>query len=86
MPIFHDLHPPGQLSTVVLSEMLARSESRQPGPAGVRVIDYVIGEGGTITCVLDAPNEVAVYRYHTALGLPCGRVRPRLRLLPKRGP
>ena len=74
MPVFHDHHPPGELPLSVFSANLRDLEARRPGPAGVRLVDYVIGEGGSITCVLRAPSKGAVRRYHAEQGLPCGRV------------
>lgn len=74
MPVFHDHHPPGELPLSVFSVNLSDLEARRSGPAGVRLIDYIIGESGSITCVLRARNEEAVRRYHAEQGVPCGRV------------
>ena len=74
MPVFHDYHPPGELPLSVFTANLRDLEARRAGPAGVRLVDYVIGEGGSITCVLRARSMEAVRRYHAEQGVPCGRV------------
>ena len=74
MPLFHDRHPPGELPLSVFSANLRDLEARRLGPAGVRLVDYVIGEGGSITCVLRARSKEAVRRYHAEQGVPCGQI------------
>ena len=74
VPVFRDYHPPGELPRSVFRANLCDLDARRPGPAGVHLLDYIIGVGGSITCVLEAHNEEAVRQYHAEQGVPCGRV------------
>ena len=76
MPVFHDYHPPGELPPSVFRATLRDLDARRPGTTGVHLLDYVLGVGGSITCVLAARNEEAVRQYHAERGVPCGRVEP----------
>jgi hypothetical protein len=76
VPVFHDYHPPGELPPSVFRATLRDLDARRPGTAGVHLLDYVLGVGGSITCVLAARNEEAVRQYHAERGVPCGRVEP----------
>jgi hypothetical protein len=72
--LFHDRHPPGELPVSLFSANLRDLEARRPGPVGVRLIGYMVGEDRSITCVLRARSKKAVRQYHAEQGVPCGRV------------
>jgi hypothetical protein len=76
MPFFADSHPVGEVPIEVLLATLGAARAGQLGSAGVRPVDYGLGAGGRITCIVEAPDAAAVRQFHAALGLPCHRVRP----------
>jgi hypothetical protein len=75
MPFFADVHPGGEMPLAVLEANLRAARAGQVGPAGVRPVDYRLGAGGSITCVVEAPDAAAVRQFHAALRLPCRRLR-----------
>ncbi len=75
MPYFADAHPCGEVPIAVLLANLNAACASQVGPAGVRPVDYCLGAGGRITCIVEAPDAEAVRQFHAARGLPCRYVR-----------
>jgi Protein of unknown function (DUF4242) len=75
MPFFADVHPGGEVPIEVLLAALRAACASRRDPAGVRPVDYYVGTGGRITCVVEAPDAAAVRQLHATLGLPCRHIR-----------
>ena len=75
MPFFVDAHPAREVPIKVLLANLKAARAGQADPTGVRPVDYCLGSGGRVTCILEATDAAAVRQFHAAVGLPCRYVR-----------
>ena len=68
MPFFADVHPDGEMPAAVLLAILRAARTGQQGRAGVRPVEYYVGAGGRITCVVEAPSASDVRQFHGGAG------------------
>jgi hypothetical protein len=76
MPIYFDLHPPGAVPLMALSQGIEDARTGAEDQHKVRQIDYYCAAEGAIYCVLESPSPEAFRARHEARGMPCADVLP----------
>lgn len=74
MPQFMDFHDDLKLSTEAIGQIAADARDKRADEFGVRQVELYHNAGGTVYCLLEAPDEEAVRKHHEALGIECGAV------------
>ena len=74
MPIYFDLHAPGDVASPVLSQGVEDAGSGAEDRHHVRQVDYYCADDGVIYCVLEAPSADDVRARHAERGMSCGEV------------
>ena len=70
MVVFVDRHTRAAISMEAFERGLDLAVREEANAHGACPIDYVIGPGGLVICVVEAPNAAAVEQLHADLGLP----------------
>ena len=76
MPIYFDLHPPGEVPLASIRRGIADARSGVEDHLHVRQVDYYCGADGAIYCVLEAPSPDVVRARHAERGMRCAEVLP----------
>jgi hypothetical protein len=63
------------LPAEAIAQIAEDTRNAGAGQFGVRQIELYHSPDGKVYCVLEGPDEEAVRKHHTALGVPCGDVR-----------
>ena len=71
--LFIDRHARGDFPEQGLLRALDAAERGVPPVAGARPVDYLVGFGGQIFCIVEAADEESVWEFHEELGLPAPR-------------
>lgn len=74
MPIYFDLHPPGDAPLPVIRQGITDARSGAEDQYGVRQVDCYCAAAGAIYCVLEAPDPEAFRARHAKRGIPCVEV------------
>jgi hypothetical protein len=75
VPIYFDLHEPGDVPLAAISQGVDDAGSGAEDQHHVRQLDYYCAVEGSIYCVLEAPDENEVRARHAERGIPCAEVR-----------
>lgn len=68
LPIFLDVHSIGTMT----EEDLIKAQNAPRDELGVKTVNILYNlEGGTIYCIIDAPNKEAVEKNHGNMGVKC---------------
>jgi hypothetical protein len=76
VPIYFDLHPPGDVPLPAISQGITDARSGVEDHHHVRQVDYYCAVQGAIYCVLEAPSAEAFRARHVERGIPCADVLP----------
>ena len=74
MPIYFDLHSPGDVPLSAIGQGIADARSGVQDEHHVRQVDYYCTVDSSIYCVLEAPSEEACRARHLQRGIPCAEV------------
>jgi hypothetical protein len=76
VPIYFDLHPPGDVPLPALRQGIDDAGSGAEDQHHVRQVDYYCTSDGSIYCVLQAPGHEAFHARHVERGIPRAEVYP----------
>jgi hypothetical protein len=74
VPMYMDFHDDLKLPDWMVDRLAYATRAGTSDEFGVRQVDAFFNPEGKVYCLLEAPDEEAVRRYHTALGVECGDV------------
>jgi hypothetical protein len=74
MARFMDYHEDLKLPADAIEQIADDARNERADQFGVRQIELYHNPDGKVYCLLEGPDEDAIRRHHTALGVPCGDV------------
>jgi hypothetical protein len=74
MARFMDFHEDLKLPADAIEQIADDAHNARADQFGVRQIELYHNPDGKVYCLLEGPDEDAIRRHHTALGVPCGDV------------
>jgi hypothetical protein len=75
MPIFLDAHHALELPVTSIRQFLPSARAASGDGGTVVPLDIYCGDGGRVVCVLSAPDEASVRKYHAGEGVVCRRIQ-----------
>ena len=76
MARFMDFHDDLKLPAEAIAQIAEDTRNAKTDRFRVRQIELYHNPEGKAYCLLEGPDEDAIRRHHTALGVPCGEVHP----------
>jgi hypothetical protein len=74
MPRFMDFHEDLKLPAEAIAQITDDTRNERADEFGVRQVELYHNADGQVYCLLEGPDEEAIRKHHTALGVPCGAV------------
>ena len=74
MALFMDFHHDLKLPAEAIAQIAEDTRDKRADQFGVRQVELYHNPGGTVYCLLEGPDEVAIRQHHAALGVPCGDI------------
>lgn len=74
MPRFMDFHEDLKLPPEAIAQIADETRNERADEFGVRQVELYHNPEGQVYCLLEGPDEDAIRKHHTALGLDCGAV------------